>query len=72
MEHSSVLEFWRKKKKCKLVYAGSSTKFVVKPREDGVVGRDLSPYTWAKAVNSELVVNYARWYDLSYVIVYFY
>ena len=65
-----VLEFWRKRK-CKLVYAGSSTKFV-EAREDGVVGRDLSPYTWAKAVNSELVVNYARWYDLQYVIVYFY
>jgi UDP-glucose 4-epimerase len=65
-----VLEFWRKKK-CRLVYAGSSTKFV-EAREDGVMGRDLSPYTWAKAVNSELVVNYARWYDLSYVIVYFY
>ena len=65
-----VLEFWRKRK-CKLVYAGSSTKFV-EARGDGVLGRDLSPYTWAKAVNSELVVNYARWYDLSYVIVYFY
>jgi UDP-glucose 4-epimerase len=66
----AVLEFWRKKK-CKLIYAGSSTKFT-EAREDGVIGRDLSPYTWAKAVNSELVVNYARWYDLTYVIVYFY
>jgi UDP-glucose 4-epimerase len=66
----AVLEFWRKKK-CKLVYAGSSTKFT-EARQDGVVGRDLSPYTWAKAVNSELVVNYSRWYDLTYVIVYFY
>jgi UDP-glucose 4-epimerase len=65
-----VLEFWRKRK-CKLVYAGSSTKFV-EAREDGTLGRDLSPYTWCKAANSELVVNYARWYDLSYVIVYFY
>ena len=65
-----VLEFWRKRK-CKLVYAGSSTKFV-EAREDGTTGRDLSPYTWCKAANSELVVNYARWYDLPYVIVYFY
>jgi len=65
-----VLEFWRKGGS-RLVYAGSSTKFT-KAREDGVEGRDLSPYTWAKAVNSELVVNYARWYGLSYAIAYFY
>lgn len=65
-----VLEFWREKK-CKLVYAGSSTKGVG-AREDGVVGRDLAPYTWMKAVNTELVANYARWYELPYAIVYFY
>ena len=58
----AVLEFWREKK-CKLVYAGSSTKGVG-AREDGVVGRDLSPYTWMKAANTELVANYARWYEL--------
>ena len=65
-----VLEFWREKK-CKLIYAGSSTKHVG-AREDGVVGRDLAPYTWMKAANTELVVNYARWYSLPYAIVYFY
>jgi len=65
-----VLEFSRKKK-CKLVYAGSSTK-MVGARKDGILGRDLAPYTWMKAVNSELVRNYARWYDLPYAITYFY
>ncbi|MFA6408220.1 MAG: NAD-dependent epimerase/dehydratase family protein [Candidatus Paceibacterota bacterium] len=65
-----VLEFWRKKK-CKLVYAGSSTK-MVGAREDGTLGRNLAPYTWMKAANSELVSNYARWYDLPYAITYFY
>lgn len=65
-----VLEFWRKHG-CKLVYSASSTK-KVGPREDGVEGRDLSPYTWAKAAMSDLVNNYARWYDLPYVIVYYY
>ncbi len=65
-----VLEFWRKKK-CKLLYAGSSTKFAP-ARADGVEGRDRSPYSFAKAANSELVVNYANWYDLPYVITYFY
>jgi UDP-glucose 4-epimerase len=66
----SVLEYWREKK-CKLVYAGSSTKGVG-AREDGVVGRDLAPYTWMKAANTELVANYGRWYSLPYAIVYFY
>ena len=66
----AVLEFWRKKK-CKLVYAGSSTKGVG-AREDGVIGRDLAPYTWMKAVNTELVANYGRWYEIPYAIVYFY
>ena len=66
----AVLEFWRKKK-CKLVYAGSSTKSVG-AREDGITGRNLAPYTWGKAINSELVVNYGNWYDLPYAITYFY
>ncbi len=65
-----VLEFWRNKK-CKLVYAGSSTK-MVGAREDGTLGRDLAPYTWMKAANSELVQNYARWYELPYAVTYFY
>ena len=65
-----VLEFWRKKGG-RLVYAGSSTKFAGE-RADGVDGKDLSPYTFAKAANSELVANYARWYELSYAIAYFY
>jgi UDP-glucose 4-epimerase len=65
-----VLEFWRQKNKsakCKLVYAGSSTKF-----GDGGLGRDQSPYAWTKASNSELVRNYAAWYSLPYAIAYFY
>ena len=61
-----VLEYWRKRK-AKLVYAGSSTKFA-----DGGLGRDQSPYAWTKASNTELVRNYASWYDLPYAITYFY
>lgn len=61
-----VLEYWRKRK-CKLVYAGSSTKF-----SDGGMGRDQSPYAWMKASNTELVGNYGHWFDLPYAITYFY
>lgn len=61
-----VLEFCRAKG-VKLVYAGSSTKF-----GDGGLGRDQSPYAWAKATNTELVRNYGAWYGLPYAITYFY
>ncbi len=62
----AVLEFWRKQKS-KLIYAGSSTKFA-----DGGMGRNQSPYAFTKAVNTELVSNYADWYGLKYAITYFY
>lgn len=61
-----VLEFCRLKK-CKLVYAGSSTKFA-----DGGIGRDQSPYAWSKATNTELVRNYGTWFGLEFAITYFY
>jgi UDP-glucose 4-epimerase len=67
---AAVLEFCRKRK-CKLVYSGSSTKFS-KTRIDGIEGKNLSPYTWSKAINTELVKNYGEWYGLNYAIVYFY
>jgi UDP-glucose 4-epimerase len=66
----AVLEYWRSKR-CKLVYAGSSTKFG-KRKIDGVEGKDLAPYTWSKAAMSDLVVQYGRWYELPYAITYFY
>ena len=62
----AVLEFCRTRN-IKIVYAGSSTKF-----GDGGLGRDQSPYAWAKATNTELVRNYGAWYGLPYAITYFY
>lgn len=67
---AAVLEFCRTRGS-RIVYAGSSTKFA-DAREDGITGRDLSPYTWSKAVNSEMVRNYGAWYGLPHAIVYFY
>ena len=61
-----VLEYWHKRG-CKIVYAGSSTKFA-----DGGMGRDQSPYAWMKASNTELVRNYGNWFKLPYAITYFY
>ena len=62
----AVLEFVRKAG-CKLIYAGSSTKF-----GDGGLGRCASPYAWTKASNTELVINYGNWYNIPYAITYFY
>jgi UDP-glucose 4-epimerase len=62
----AVLEFVRKAG-CKILYAGSSTKF-----GDGGLGRSASPYAWTKATNTELVQNYGTWFNLPYAITYFY
>lgn len=61
-----VLEFCRKNGS-KIIYAGSSTKF-----GDGGLGRNQSPYAWTKATNTELVINYAKWFNIQYAITYFY
>lgn len=62
----AVLEFCRTHV-CKIIYAGSSTKFA----HDGD-GRNMSPYAWSKATNTELVKRYGDWFNLPYAITYFY
>ena len=62
----AVLEFVRKCG-CKILYAGSSTKF-----GDGGLGRSASPYAWTKASNTELLMNYGTWFNVPYAITYFY
>lgn len=62
----AVLEFVRKAG-CKILYAGSSTKF-----GDGGLGRSASPYAWTKATNTELVMNYGNWFNVPFAITYFY
>ncbi len=62
----AVLEFVRKTG-AKLIYAGSSTKF-----GDAGLSRNSSPYAWSKASNTELVINYSNWFNISYAITYFY
>lgn len=60
-----ILDF-AKQQDAKLIYSGSSTKFA----EGG--GRNMSPYAYTKAQNTELLKNYSDWYGLDYSIVYFY
>lgn len=63
----AVFECIRKNPSIKIVYAGSSTKYA--ERESGYV---VSPYEWTKSANTELLKNYAKWFDLNYAITYFY
>ena len=67
----AVLEFARQKGS-KLVYAASSTKSESTRVATGGEGRDMSPYTWAKATNVDLITQYGAWYQLPHAIVYFY
>ncbi len=71
----AVAEHWRMQNRshtCKLIYAGSSTKFTDDKRSGVMPGQNRAPYNWAKAVNTELMHNYGRWYDLPYRVAYFY
>jgi len=61
-----VIEFW-KKRRCKLVYAGSSTKF-----GDGGAARYASPYAQTKAANTEFVKEAGEREGLPFAITYFY
>lgn len=63
---SNVLLFCRDHK-CKLIYAGSSTKF-----GHGDFDHNSSPYAFLKAQHTELVKNFADWFKLDYAITYFY
>ncbi|MDB4081438.1 NAD-dependent epimerase/dehydratase family protein [Candidatus Pelagibacter sp.] len=61
-----VLKFC-KDNNIKVVYSASSSKF-------GNNGSDehLSPYSWTKSKNIELIKNFYNWYGLKYEIVFFY
>jgi len=63
----AVVEFCRKRKVNKLVYAASSTKFAIEGD-----GRHQNPYSFTKAANVDLINDYGRWYELPYAICYFY
>ncbi len=62
----NVIKFCSKNN-IKLIYSASSSKF-------GNNGKDenLSPYSWTKSKNIELIKNYSKWFGLKYRIVYFY
>jgi len=52
----------------KLIYSASSTSLT----EERYRGESLSPYTLSKNINAALLRNYSKWFNLEYVILYFY
>ena len=52
------------KNKSKIIYSASSSTFGS--------NKYLSPYSWTKYTNNELIKNYSKWYGLKYVLVYFF
>lgn len=52
--------------RAKLIYSGSSTKFA---HNSEIVE---SPYSFSKKMNTELLVKYAKWFNLKFAITYFY
>ena len=63
----AVVEYCRRRRVPKLVYAASSTRFAIEGN-----GRHQNPYSFTKAVNMDLIKDYGNWYDLPYAICYFY
>jgi UDP-glucose 4-epimerase len=61
-----VLKFC-KDRNIKIIYSASSSKFGNNGKNE-----NLSPYSWTKSKNIELIKNLNIWYGLNYEILYFY
>ena len=53
--------------KIKLIYSATSASLGNKGRD-----KDLSPYSFTKSINLELLENLKKWFNMKYEIVYFY
>jgi UDP-glucose 4-epimerase len=56
-----------KDRNIKIIYSASSSKFGNSGKNE-----NLSPYSWTKSKNIELIKNFNIWYGLKYEIIYFY
>ena len=58
---------YAKNNNIKIIYSATSSNLGNKGKDE-----DISPYTWAKTKNIELIKNYSKWFKLRYELVYFY
>ena len=56
-----------KDNKIKIIYSATSSNLGNKGKDE-----HLSPYSWSKSKNIELIKNYNRWFGLKYELVFFY
>ena len=63
---SQVIEFCRKNE-IKIIYSATSAAF-----GNNFKDNNLSPYSYTKTFNLNLILNYHEWFGLSYEIIYFY
>ena len=61
-----VIDF-AKNNKIKLIYSATSSNLGNDGKDE-----DLSPYSWSKSKNIELIKNYNKWFGLNYELVFFY
>ncbi len=61
-----VIDF-AKDNKIKIIYSATSSNLGNKGTDE-----HLSPYSWSKSKNIELIKNYSKWFGLKYELVFFY
>ena len=67
IKHSFEVINFAKDNKIRIIYSATSSNL-----GNGGKDEDLSPYSWAKSKNIELIKNYSRWFGLKYELVFFY
>jgi len=67
IKHSFEVVNFAKDNKIKIIYSATSSNL-----GNGGKDENLSPYSWSKSKNIELIKNYSRWFDLKYELIFFY
>ena len=67
IKHSFEVINFAKDNKIKIIYSATSSNL-----GNGGKDENLSPYSWSKSKNIELIKNYSRWFDLKYELIFFY
>jgi len=67
IKHSFEVINFAKDNKIKIIYSATSSNL-----GNGGKDEDLSPYSWSKSKNIELIKNYSTWFGLKYELLFFY
>ncbi len=67
IKHSFEVVNFAKDNKIKIIYSATSSNL-----GNGGKDENLSPYSWSKSKNIELIKNYSKWFDLKYELIFFY